>query len=255
VIVLGFDTATRATSVALMMDGREALGARDDPGEGEHPGHATRLLEMAGQLLVQAGIGWRDVDRIAVGVGPGTFTGLRVGIATARGLAQSLSCELVGVSSAVALATAALRAPAEDPDAPGEGRVLAVVDARRGEVFAGAYAACGSGGAAELVAPRALAPGALGSVIALAEEHGARRGRWLAVGDGAVRYRDVVEAAGATVPGDSSRWHLVDALRICELGAEGTPASTPEQLLPDYRRRPDAEIALETSVADGGVAL
>ncbi len=70
------------------------LQVRDDPSPNAHPGHATRLLAMADDLLRGAGIGWSALDRIAVGVGPGTFTGLRVGVATARGLAQSLGVEL-----------------------------------------------------------------------------------------------------------------------------------------------------------------
>jgi len=142
-IVLGFDTSTRATSVALMLDDDEMLRARDDPGPGEHPGHATRLLAMAGGLLATAGISWPALERIAVGLGPGSFTGLRVGVATARGLAQSLAADLVGVSSSLALAKAALEKPAGERDALGDGRVLAVIDARRGEVFAGAYRASG----------------------------------------------------------------------------------------------------------------
>ena len=107
-IVLGFDTATQATVAGLRLADGRTLQARDDPAEQEHPGHATRLLDMAAELLAQAGLGWGDVQRIAVGVGPGRFTGLRVGIATARGLAQSLGVQLVGVSSLRALALAAV---------------------------------------------------------------------------------------------------------------------------------------------------
>ena len=133
-ILLGFDTATRATSVALRLDDGSTLQARDDPAPDAHPGHATRLLGMADELLERAGIGWSALGGIAVGLGPGRFTGLRVGVATARGLAQSLSVELVGVSTLRALARPALGA------CESEG-VLAVIDALRGEVFAAGYAA------------------------------------------------------------------------------------------------------------------
>jgi tRNA threonylcarbamoyladenosine biosynthesis protein TsaB len=252
-IVLGFDTSTRATSVALMLDDDEMLRARDDPGPQEHPGHATRLLAMAGELLATAGIKWPAAERIAVGLGPGTFTGLRVGVATARGLAQSLAAELVGVSSSLALAKAALETLPGERDAPRDGRVLAVTDARRGEVFAGAYRASGRDSTAELVPPRAIAPDQLATVIALAEEHGAGSGRWLAVGDGAVRYREQLESVAVTVPDDSSPLHGVDAGTICELGRRGRPVAAYEQILPDYRRRPDAEIALDAVESRGGV--
>src|SRR5580700_7249570 len=116
--VLGFDTSTSATAVALRLRDGTTTQARDDPPAGAHPGHATRLLGMAHQLLAGAGVGWSHVDRIAVGLGPGTFTGLRVGVATARGLAQSLAAELVGVSSLRALALGVLaEAPSGEPDA------------------------------------------------------------------------------------------------------------------------------------------
>jgi tRNA threonylcarbamoyladenosine biosynthesis protein TsaB len=244
-IVLGFDTSTRATSVALMLDDDEMLRARDDPGPEEHPGHATRLLAMAGELLATTGISWPSLERITVGLGPGSFTGLRVGVATARGLAQSLAADLVGVSSSLALAKAALETPAGEGDVPRDGRVLAVIDARRGEVFSGAYRASGHDSTEELVPPRAIAPGELATMIALAEEQGAGSGRWLAAGDGAVRYREQLETAVVTVPDDSSPLHLVDAGTICELGRDGPPVTVYEQILPDYRRRPDAEIALD----------
>ncbi len=107
-IVLGLDTATASSAVALRLADGRSSERRDDPVPGAHPGHATRLLEMASGLLEQADLGWSAIDRIAAGVGPGTFTGLRVGIATARGLAQSLGVDLLGVSSLQALAAAAL---------------------------------------------------------------------------------------------------------------------------------------------------
>ena len=245
-ILLGFDTATPSTTVGLRLSHGDTLQARDDPAPGEHPGHATRLLAMAADLLARADVKWGARDRIAVGLGPGTFTGLRIGIATARGLAQSLSAELVGVSSLLALAQAA--------STQGEhGGVLAVIDARRGEAFAAAYGDVGRDPVEELAPPRALAPEDLGSVLAEAEQgRGAHGEPWLAVGNGAIRFRDHLELAGVAVPADSSPLHLVDARAICDLGERAHAAAGAEQILPDYRRRADAEIALEGATAGEG---
>jgi tRNA threonylcarbamoyladenosine biosynthesis protein TsaB len=252
-IVLGLDTATSATAVALRLADGRTSERRDDPAAGEHPGHATRLLEMAAALLAEAGVSWRDIDRLAVGVGPGTFTGLRVGLATARGIAQSLSLGLVAVSSLAALAEVALaeaalaEAPGEDSSAwsaeDGERGLLAVIDARRGEVFAAAFAAAPDGTPAELAEPLALAPQHLAGMLVEAERGAGRS--WLAVGDGAVRYREHVEAAGAKVPEDSSALHRVSAAAVCAAGERAAETLDRERILPDYRRRPDAELALE----------
>ncbi len=244
-IVLGFDTATPATVVGLRLADGTALQARDDPPAGDRPGHATRLLPLVSELLAQAGLRWGQLERIAVGVGPGTFTGLRIGVATARGLAQSLGIQVAGVSTLRVLAEAALRAPdvgwAQARSSGGgsvsKRGVLAAVDARRGEVFVALYV-----GGEEVAAPRALRPEDLGGLPV-----GSAEGlRWLAVGDGAVRFRGYVEALGVVVADDSSPLHRVDAGVLCEL-AIGVPAGAPEAVLPDYRRLPDAEIALEKS--------
>jgi tRNA threonylcarbamoyladenosine biosynthesis protein TsaB len=239
-IVLGFDTATSATAVAIRLDDGSTLQARDDPAAGAHPGHATRLLELARELLERAGLEWAEIGRIAVGAGPGTFTGLRVGIATARGLAQSLGAELVAVSSPRALAHGAL-----SPGQPGP--LLAVIDARRQQVFAAAY---GRGGE-ELLAPRPLSPDALGELPVEAGELQGDPSGWLAVGDGALRYRPLLEGAGLSVPSDDSRLHLISAQAICELGAMIAAPRPLEEIVPDYRRRPDAELALDGVVAGG----
>ncbi len=231
-IVLGLDTATAATAVALRLGDGSTLEARDDPVAGAHPGHATRLLAMTDELLVQAGLGLEQVDRIAAGAGPGTFTGLRVGIATARGLAQSLGTELVAVSSLRALAHGA-RGGEE-----GAGRtVLATIDARRREVFAAAYSPRGE----ELAGGRALPPA---DIVTVLGEAGATEGAPLGVGDGAVRYRVELERAGVEVPADTSPLHLLRAAAVCELGLAASAAGYAE-VLPDYLRRPDAELALE----------
>lgn len=253
--MLGFDTATSSTTVALRMADASTLQARDDPGSGEHPGHATRLLAMTDGLLAGAGIAWSALDRIAVGVGPGRFTGMRVGIATARGLAQSLALELVGVSSLRALAEPALERAEQ-----GAG-VLALIDARRGEAFAAAYAVADRRSSGELAFPRALTPADLHSIVAQAQEAvGVRGQRLLAVGDGAVRFRAGLESAGVAVPADASPLHLVSAEAICHLGAATAALASYEEILPDYRRAPDAEIArkrapaLEGLLAHNGVA-
>ncbi len=159
--------------------------------------------------MLAASGGWERVERIAVGVGPGGFTGLRIGIATARALAQARDLPLVPVSTLQALINGS------DPS------TFAVIDARRGEVFAAA---------AGLLEPTALAPAALAA---------ADPARSAAVGDGAVRFRAELERAGAVVPADDSPLHRVSALQVCRIGAAGEPADR-DALLPDYRREPDA---------------
>jgi tRNA threonylcarbamoyladenosine biosynthesis protein TsaB len=211
-VILGIDTATAATAAAVWSPDAQ-LAARDDPPPGERPRHATRLLALV-EEVVERGGGWEAIDRIAVGVGPGGFTGLRHGIATARALAQGRGIPVTGVSSLEALARGA-----QTPEL-----VYAVIDARRGEVFAAAWRD------RELVLePAALAPDALAASLL----PGA-----LAVGDGAVRFREQLERAGAAVPADRSPSHRVSALQVCRIGAEGGAAD--DLPLPDYRRDPDA---------------
>ena len=250
-IVLGFDTATPASTVALRLaDGRTAE-RRHDPPRGEHPGHATHLLDMADGLLTEAGLGWAEIDRLAVGVGPGTFTGLRVGIATVRGLGQSLSTPIVGVSSLAALAQGALtpldgdgRGPEGGGRADDGDRILAVIDARRGEAFVAAYERGEGPGPTELSAPRALAPEDLAGVIYELDEGGGDR-RWLAVGDGAIRFSEILEGEGIPPPPEDSPLHRIGGGAICELAARAAAAGRPEEIVPDYRRRPDAELAFQ----------
>jgi tRNA threonylcarbamoyladenosine biosynthesis protein TsaB len=208
-VILGLDTATADTAVALWAPGGPEVERRDEPPLGARPAHAGKLLLLVEEVLDAADAGWDDVERIAVGVGPGSFTGLRIGIATARGLAQARNLPLVGVSSLGALAAAAEAS-------------LAVIDARRGEVFAAAPG---------LFGPAAFAPDDLAARI---------RSGWLTVGDGAVRFREPLERAGAAIPADDSPLHRISALTVCRLGAKGEPADR-DALLPDYRREPDAK--------------
>jgi tRNA threonylcarbamoyladenosine biosynthesis protein TsaB len=259
VIVLGFDTATQASAVGLRLSDGRTLHARDDPAAGEHPGHATRLLTMARELLAQAGVRWSELERIAVGVGPGRFTGLRVGIATARGLAQSLGVELVGVSSLRALGLAAAREGSEAGQAVPAG-TIAVIDARRGETFIAAYPATVDfaalaeappgadlqAGGGEIAFARALRPSELGTVIAQIEQRGGPQGqRWRAVGDGALLYGDALRDGGVEPAAPDSPLHLIDGAAICELGVAAPATASdhePAAILPDYRRSPDAAL-------------
>jgi len=216
-VILGLDTATAATAVALWAPDGTAVERRDDPAPGARPAHGAKLLALVHEALREAGAGWDDVERIAVGVGPGGFTGLRLGLATARALAQARGLPLAGVSSLRALAAGA---PREG------GPVAAVIDARRGEVFAAAWQ-----DGEPVLEPRAIAPGDLARTLPSGV---------LAVGDGAVRFREELERAGAHVPAADAPSHRVSALQVCRLGATGEAADR-DALLPDYRREPDAQ--------------
>jgi tRNA threonylcarbamoyladenosine biosynthesis protein TsaB len=200
VIVLAFDTATADTVVGLTGAG-EPVQLRHEPSPGERPGHAEQLLPLCRAGLERAGIGWPQVDRIGVGVGPGTFTGLRIGVATGRALAQSAGAEVAPVSTLQALA------------ANLEGS-FPVIDARRGEVFV-------------LVdgEPRTATP----------EELPALAGARTAIGDGALLYADRLE----DVAGDPEVHHLRGEA-LCALAAAAVPIGR-DELLPDYVRDPDAK--------------
>jgi tRNA threonylcarbamoyladenosine biosynthesis protein TsaB len=240
VIVVGLDTATSATVAGVLVDDGRVYEVRDDPPPGGRPAHAARLLAAAEEALGAAGVGWDQVARLAVGVGPGSFTGLRIGIATARALAQARRIPVTGVSTLEALARGAVaglegsRAGAEGSGAGATGAqaepptILAVLDARRGEAFAAGWQ-----DGALVLAPAALAP------EALAERVAALPGTPLCVGDGAVRFRGPLEAAGARVPPDEDGAHRLQAEHVCRLGAEGKPTDR-DALLPDYLREPDA---------------
>lgn len=250
--ILAFDTATRATTVALVdTDQRSATGilaqARDDPAPGLRPRHTTHLMALITEVLERGG-GWGAVDGIAVGVGPGTFTGLRIGVATARALAQARDLPLAGVSTLRSLAQAATATATAEAEFDA---VVAVIDARRREVFAAGWAP------AALAAP--LAPAALArphadeallDPVAIAPETLAEAGpelgpRRLTIGDGAVEFRAVLEASGATIPDRDSSVHRVDAVSHARLAAGLVRAGA--DVHPEYLRLPDAELSLRAA--------
>jgi tRNA threonylcarbamoyladenosine biosynthesis protein TsaB len=242
-IVLGFDTATAATAVGLLAENGSLLEVRHDPAPGERPGHATQLLALATDLLDQAGLSLADVGRIGVGTGPGTFTGLRIGVTTARALAQATGAELSGVSTLRTLAAGAFEGGAGAFERGAGARpVLSVIDARRGEAFAATYRIGGApGGVEQMTPPRAVAPEVLGGLVKAADPELAPS-QWMAVGDGAIRFREHLEQARIDVPPDDSAVHRVSAGALCRLAATG-PAVSLWKLTPDYLRVPDADLA------------
>jgi len=194
VLTLAFDTATEVATSALVDDG-EVLG--------ERVSRAQTLLEDVDALLRQGGAHPRDLDVLAVGIGPGSFTGVRIGLASARGLALALDVRGAGISTLDALAAGA----------PG---ALPVIDARRREVFTVA------GGVPVVLAPAEVAvePGSV------------------CVGNGAVRYRAVLEGKGAVVPPDGDERHVPHARFHAQLAREFVSV---EEIEPLYLRVPDAE--------------
>jgi tRNA threonylcarbamoyladenosine biosynthesis protein TsaB len=191
VLTLAFDTATSAATAALVRD-REVLG--------ERVSRAVTVLVDADELLRASGAEPAELTGIVVGTGPGSFTGLRLGLATARGLALALELPVAGISTLDALAAGA----------PG---ALPVVDGGRREVFTlveGEPAVC---------APQDVPA-------------------TLCVGDGALRYRTILEANGAEVPPDDDERHLPRAGFHAELARDFGAAAAVEPL---YLRIPDAE--------------
>jgi tRNA threonylcarbamoyladenosine biosynthesis protein TsaB len=178
--------------------------------------HVERAAEAAG--------GWGEVSAIAVGLGPGSFTGLRVGVASARALGTSVGVKLVGIGTLDALGRGLGEAGSE-----GSPR-LAVLDARRGEAFAALYSAVGE----RLWGPWVGAPEELGERVAGMPEPP------LAGGSGAVRFRRELTTRGARVPDDADAVHRVAARHLCAL-AEAGVGSEGEALTPIYMRVPDAE--------------
>ena len=219
--VLGIETSTAATSVCVLRSDGEAFesGSADAAPTGS-PGHSRELLPAVAEQMAASGLELGELDSIAVAVGPGGYTGLRIGVATARGLAQAHGLTVRPVGTLAALAAGS--------EAP---LVLPLLDARRGEVFAALYASDRL-----LWEPFAAPPDDVAHRLGADELRD--RPVPLAAGDGAVRFREVVEAA-AEVPPDSSPLHAIRALHVCRLAA-AAPATVPEAVTPRYLRAPDA---------------
>lgn len=209
------DTAVCATRGDTVL--AEALVGPGDDG----PRHSTALLALVEEAAAATG-GWGAVGRLAVGLGPGSFVGIRIALATAVGLAASTGLPVTGICTLDALGSG-LRAL---DDAGRE--CLAVLDARRGEVFAALYAPAGE----RLWAPFVAAP------TELAERLAERPAPPLAGGPGAVRFRPELAHSGAEIPDDSDPVHRVAARHLCRAVAD---RGSDGPLEPIYLRPPDAE--------------
>jgi tRNA threonylcarbamoyladenosine biosynthesis protein TsaB len=204
-VILSFDTATDVATACIYADGEVVA---ESATAGRSVG-AQRLLDDVHGLVERGGVPLERVGLIVAGTGPGTFTGLRIGLATARALGFALGIPVRGVST-----LAALRHPS--------GVDVACIDARRGEVF------CSGAG----LEPQAIEPEALAAVIPAGA---------VVVGDGAVRYRDVLD--GADIPADDSPLHVPHARHHAALHLTAGPPD------PLYLRVPDAERNLAARAA------
>ncbi len=222
-MVVGFDTATEDTAVCARRGGEVLHESLLGPSTGGRPRHTALLLAEVEAAAAAAG-GWGAVDLIGVGLGPGSFTGLRIGIATARALGAVLGLRTVGVCTLDALGLALREA------APPEASCLAVLDARRGEVFAALYDAAGE----PVWGPFVVAPTDLAGRIAAISDP------ILAAGSGAVRFRQELVGSGVEIPDDADPAHRVSARHVCALAATAAAGDT-GPLAPIYLRLPDAE--------------
>jgi tRNA threonylcarbamoyladenosine biosynthesis protein TsaB len=226
-IVLAIDTATRDGSVAVARDGAVVAASR---GDGARP-HATRLPADALALLAPLGLALSDIDVFAVCLGPGAFTGLRVGIAAAQGLAFATGRPIAGVSALDALAVAALEGR------PPAGVAGVWIDAARGEVFAARYLPSPDAlfGVSAIDSPVSAPPAGVAQDWAASDRPVSR---W--IGDGALRYREVIGPADVVEPTP-----LLAPL-VARLGMQAALAGLagpPHALRPIYVRASDAELA------------
>ncbi len=225
-VLLGVDSATADAVVGVTDGGQVVREARIDPGPDGRPRHSQVLLGEIERSVEQAG-GWERIERIAVGVGPGSFTGLRIGIATARALAQAREIPVAPVGSLAALA----RGISEENRAS---LALPVIDARRGEAFAALFTDEG-----EEIWPAFVAP-----PEGVADRVRTLDSTVLAAGDGTIRFAAELEAAGATVAPPEDPIHRVAARHVCAVG-EAAVEAPPDQIQPLYLRPPDAKRWLE----------
>ena len=217
--LLAIETSTESCSVALVHG--DTVVARSELAPRRH---AELVLPMADALLAEAGLGRHALDAIAVGRGPGAFTGVRLGISLAQGMALALDVPVVTVSSLAALAL-------EAPDDGGDAAILAVIDARMGELYAACYRHDGRGSLVALDRERVTTAEALQLPEADA---------WQVVGSGWATYAEVLASRlGANGPRAAHGDRFPQAVHVARLAVEecrAGRAQAPELALPVYLR-------------------
>jgi tRNA threonylcarbamoyladenosine biosynthesis protein TsaB len=206
-LVLGLDTCLATCSVAVLDDG----AVRGFASESMARGHQERLAPMAREVMAQAGLGFDALDRIGVTVGPGSFTGLRVGVAFAKGLSLALARPAVGIGTLEAMAAGL------------DGLVFPAIDARRGQLYLQAF----EDGRA-LMAPDALTAGDAAARLAELSQ-----GRPFALAGSGARLLADLSPAARIVEAEGC-----DARAVARLAA----ARRPSPLKPLYLRAPDAKL-------------
>jgi tRNA threonylcarbamoyladenosine biosynthesis protein TsaB len=223
-MILALETATTACSAALCAADGSVVAERLALAG---PAHSQLLLPFVRDVLEEAGVGWEAVDTVAVGLGPGAFTGLRIGIATARALAQvDGRAGLAGVPTLAAVALAL----AGSPEAAGR-RLVPLIDGRRREVFAAVFEQDGDG--VRQTQDVAVVP-ADGLTTWLSAY-----GAVLTGGDGAVLYQDLLPASALQATSVVAPTAAMVG-RAVACGAPGLVRG-PDAVLPLYGRAPDAK--------------
>jgi len=222
-LLLAFDTAGPACAVAIARDGAILVASSEAIGRGQ----AERLMPMAEAALKEARVTFKDLERIAVTAGPGSFTGVRVGIAAARGLALALGIPAVGIGSLDALAASIVKSREA-------GTVVATLDAKRGEVYALAVDLATK---ATIVAATALAPDKLATMLAPVPAP------LILIGNGAPLVAAVLGGRAVEIAGTPDTPDIADVARLGFTADAGSPPA------PLYARSPDAKPQAGKAVA------
>ncbi len=219
--ILAVETSTLTASVAILVDGTIAIEKESGVNS-----HSELLLPLIDDCLKATGLALDDLQTIAVGAGPGSFTGLRIGMATVKGLCFAMGLSLTPVSSLAALA---FDLNSDDDDT----LLIPVLDARRSEIYAGFYHRVGatleSKGEERVLPPEGLAE--------LVAEHNAAS--VLLCGDGATKYKELLEAIG---PMDFRSRQTPSASAVAQLAQHMSPLERISTAAPTYVRLPEAQI-------------